>query len=240
MRREHRPLYLLRARTAADDFYARRFLVPQFDAVGDGCAFTNPYYTHVFGTPITLGTHVHISALFDNRVRLSVWPVQPGLGRVSIGDYTVINPGVRIGSGHSVELGKNVILASNVYITDTDWHGRYDRVFSAGGHAPIVIEDNVWLSERVIVGKGVRIGENSIVGAGSIVVNDIPKNSIAAGNPARVVRELDPNERFVSRSDVYADEADYLARLRGLEEFMTSHNTLRSWLRYLWRPTSRD
>jgi acetyltransferase-like isoleucine patch superfamily enzyme len=240
MRREHRPLSLVRARSAFDAFYAQRYLVPQFDAVGEGTEFTCPYYIHVFGSPITLGKYVHVAGIKDNHVRFSVWPVEPGLGRVSIGDYTVINPGVRIGAGHSIEIGRNAIFASNVYVTDTDWHGRYDRVFSPGGHAPVVIEDNVWLSERVIVGKGVRIGENSIIGAGSIVISDIPKNCIAAGNPARPVRDLDPNERFVSRSHAYAEPDKYMAQQRGFQELMTANNTLRSWLRYLWKPTRED
>jgi acetyltransferase-like isoleucine patch superfamily enzyme len=240
MRREHRPLFLLRARGKLDDLYARRYLVPQFESVGEGTAFTNPRCIHVFGTPITLGKYVHIAAIEDNHVRLSVWPLQPGSGSVSIGDYSVINPGVRIGSGERVEIGRNAILASNVYITDADWHGRYDRVYSPGGHAPVVIEDNVWLSERVIVGKGARIGENSIIGAGSIVVSDIPKNSIAAGNPARVVRQLDPAERFVSRSDVYTEPGRYEQQMRGFEEMMTTGNTVTSWLRYLWKPTRGD
>jgi len=240
MRREHRPLYLWRARTALDERYARHFLYPHFEEVGEGCSFANPYFVHVFGAPVSLGKYVHVGAVVDNHVRFSVWPVVPGKGSIRIGDYTVINPGVRIGAGLSIEIGKNAILASNVYITDTDWHGRYDRVFSSGGHAPVVIEDNVWLSEGVVVGKGVTIGENSIVGAGAIVVSNIPKNSIAAGNPARVVRELDPNASFVSRSDAFSNPSGYLEQQRGMQEFMMRDNTLRGWLRHLLFPTRAD
>lgn len=240
MRREHRPLALYRARAALDARYAKRFLYPHFESVGEGCCFANPYFTHAFGAPISIGRYVHVGAMIDNQVRFSVWPVQPGKGRIHVGDYSVINPGVRIGSGVSIDIGRNAILASNVYITDTDWHGRHDRVFSSGGSGPVVIEDNVWLSEGVVVGKGVTIGENSIVGAGAIVVSDIPKNSIAAGNPARVVRELDPNEKFVSRSDVFADPDAYRAQQRGFEELMLANNTLRGWLRHLFAPTRED
>ena len=240
MRREHKPAYLWRLRPRFDDFYARRFLHPQFEAVGEGCSFANPFFVNVLGSPITLGKHVHVSAMIDNQVRLAVWPVRPGEGSLHIGDYTVINPGVRISAGVRIELGKNVILASNVYITDADWHGRYDRVFSVGGHAAVVIEDNVWLSEGVIVGRGVTIGKNSIVGAGAIVVHDIPENSIAAGNPARVVRQLDPNERFVSRSDALGDGTRYYADMKKLEDELLAPNTLRDWLRHLISPTRED
>lgn len=231
---------MVRARAAFDKAYAERFLVPHFDAVGEGCEFANPRCIHVFGAPIELGKYVHVGAVVDNHVRFSVWPVKPGAGRVRVGDYTVINPGVRIGSGFHVELGRNTILASNVYITDTDWHGRYDRVYSSGGHGAVVLEDNVWLSERVIVGKGVTIGENSIVGAGSIVLRDIPRNSIAAGNPAKVVRELDAAERFVSRSHVFVDPQAYLDEQRRMQEWMLSGNTFKGFLRYVFSPKKTD
>ena len=58
--------------------------------------------------------------------------------------------------------------------------------------APITLEDNVWLGGSVVVCPGVTIGENSIIGAGAVVTRDIPANSIAVGNPTRVIKELDP------------------------------------------------
>ena len=56
--------------------------------------------------------------------------------------------------------------------------------------APIVLEENVWLGSRVIVLRGVTIGAHSVIGAGSVVVNDVPARSVAVGVPARVVRAL--------------------------------------------------
>lgn len=55
---------------------------------------------------------------------------------------------------------------------------------------PITIEDNVWLGGGVIVCPGVRIGENSVIGAGSVVTKDIPHDVVAVGNPARVLRDI--------------------------------------------------
>jgi acetyltransferase-like isoleucine patch superfamily enzyme len=240
MRWDHRPLYLRRARGALDGFYARRFLHPHFDAIGEGCTFGLPYFVQVMGPNISLGNHVHVGAVLDNPTRLTVWPIEPGLGRIHIGDYAVINPGARISAGVSIELGKNALLASNVYITDADWHGHYDRVYSRGGSGKVVIEDNVWLGEGVLVGKAVRIGKNSIVGAGSIVLRDVPDNCIAAGNPARVVRELDPNGVFVSRSHVLADPEKYRRDAEALERELTRHNTLRGFLRYVLSPRNTD
>lgn len=113
--------------------------------------------------------------------------------RIAIGDDSGLS-GVSICAARSVQIGRECLLGANVVITDSDFHsvapaGR--RRSTAGvGVAPIVIEDNVWLGMNVIVLKGVRIGRNSVVGAGSVVTRDIPADCIAAGNPARVVRQL--------------------------------------------------
>ena len=80
------------------------------------------------------------------------------------------------------------MIASNVYISDADWHDIYDSTASPGATAPITLERNVWLGEGVKLCKGVRIGENTVIGAGSVVTGDIPANVIAAGNPAHVIK----------------------------------------------------
>ena len=60
---------------------------------------------------------------------------------------------------------------------------------------PIVVEDNVWLGGGVIVSPGVTIGENTVVGAGAVVTRDLPPNVVAAGVPARVLREIGDRDR---------------------------------------------
>jgi acetyltransferase-like isoleucine patch superfamily enzyme len=218
-------------------------LYPHFDSVGEGTAFSEPWHVKVFGAPVTLGRHVQVCALRDSQVRFSVFGVGPGLGRIHVGDCSVINPGARIASGYAVEIGDNALLASNVTLNDTDWHGRYDRVHDRGGSAPIAIEDNVWLGEGVIVCKGVRIGQNTIVGAGAVVVKDLPPCVIATGNPARVVGELDPQGPYVSRAHVLAERGvgrAYLERLAGLERELTAGNTLLGFMRYLLFPRPTD
>ena len=74
-------------------------------------------------------------------------------------------------------------------ITDGDWHSGDSRV---GPPKSIEIGDNVWLGVNVVVLKGVHIGANTIIGAGSVVVSDIPANTIAAGNPCKVIKEIGP------------------------------------------------
>jgi acetyltransferase-like isoleucine patch superfamily enzyme len=113
---------------------------------------------------------------------------------IAIGDDSGLS-GVSICAACSVRIGAECLLGANVVVTDSDFHpvaptGRRQSSAAAAGAAPVVIEDNVWLGMNVIVLKGVRIGRNSVVGAGSIVTRDIPADCIAAGNPARVVRQL--------------------------------------------------
>jgi len=97
--------------------------------------------------------------------------------------------GTVIGAFEKIELGNNVMCGANTLITDSDWHNDDPR---SGGIKPVRIGNNVWLGEGVKVLKGVSIGENSVIGAGSVVVSDIPSNVIAAGNPCKVIKELKP------------------------------------------------
>lgn len=95
--------------------------------------------------------------------------------------------GTVIGCAKYIKLGNNVRCGANTMITDSDWHFDDPRV---GIDKPIIIEDNVWLGYGVKVLKGVHIGKNTIIGAGSIVVKDIPANVIAAGNPCKIIKSI--------------------------------------------------
>ena len=95
--------------------------------------------------------------------------------------------GTVIGCFAKIIIGDNVRCGANTLITDSDWHPEDER---SGKAAPIYIEDNVWLGVNTVVLKGVRIGKNSVIGAGSVVTKDIPENVIAAGNPCKVIRSL--------------------------------------------------
>jgi len=95
--------------------------------------------------------------------------------------------GTRIWVAKMVVIGSNVRCGANTFITDSDAHTDDPR---AGHDAPVHIDDNVWLGANVIVLKGVHIGENTIIGAGSVVTHDIPANVVAAGNPCKVIKVL--------------------------------------------------
>lgn len=95
--------------------------------------------------------------------------------------------GVSIVSSVSVHIGNNVICGTNVMIGDRNDH---EDLYPQFKPSPIEIGDNVWVGMNVVIMKGVKIGENTIIGANSIVTKNIPANVIAAGNPCRVIRQL--------------------------------------------------
>jgi acetyltransferase-like isoleucine patch superfamily enzyme len=95
--------------------------------------------------------------------------------------------GTVIGCAGRIVIGDHVRCGANALITDTDWHTDDPRT---GPDAPVIIGNNVWLGVNVIVLKGVSIGENTLVGAGSLVTRSLPANVFAAGVPAKVIRHL--------------------------------------------------
>lgn len=79
-------------------------------------------------------------------------------------------------------------MRTNTLITDSDWHLDDPR---SGKPKAVTIGDNVWLGEGAKILKGVTIGENSVIGAGAVVTKSIPANVIAAGNPCKVIKQID-------------------------------------------------
>ena len=89
-----------------------------------------------------------------------------------------------------VEIGRKVYVSENVSIRDSDNHTlMYDGKTSTNISAPIVIEDNVWIGMNVTILKGVHIGTGAVIAAGAIVTKDVPAGCLAAGVPAKVIRE---------------------------------------------------
>lgn len=239
MRKDHRPYYIKKGYLKLQKFYVNHFLRPQLESLGKGFTFIRPWHVEIFGAPIALGDYVNVVASRDKPVRLAIWPEQAGRGRIRVGNYCLICPGVRIGAANEISVGDNCMIASNAYLTDSDWHDIYNRI-SIGKIAPVKIENNVWIGDSAIVCKGVTIGENSIIGAGAVVVADVPANCVAAGNPARVVKQLDTGESFTTRAQFFADP-DRLSRgFDQVDKALLSQNTLRHWLRYLFFPSKED
>ncbi|HVN70875.1 MAG TPA: acyltransferase [Desulfomonilia bacterium] len=195
-----------------------------------------PWHVQVFGWPIDLGDFANVITTPDHLVRLTVWGKQEGDGFISIGKYSLICPGVRISSASGITLGDSCMMASSVYITDSDWHGIYDRLDYIGASSPVTIGNNVWLGDSSIVCKGVSIGDNSIIGAGSVVTRDIPENVIAAGNPAKVIKKLDQSEPMRSRADWFSDPEKLARDIIGIDKDMLRSNTLTGWLKSIIFP----
>ena len=112
---------------------------------------------------------------------------------ITIGDGSWVNFGFTALDVAPIVIGQDVLIGPNcslyTAIHPTEPGPRRAKWESA---AAITLGDNVWLGGSVVVCPGVTIGENSIIGAGAVVTRDIPANSIAVGNPARVIRALDP------------------------------------------------
>ena len=117
-----------------------------------------------------------------------------------LGTGIQINDYVHICAMENVTIGNNVLIASHVYISDNS-HGSYkgnlndshpdiapkDREYIT---SPVKIGDNVWIGEHVVILPGVTIGKGSVIGANSIVTKNVPEYTIAAGLPAKPIKEF--------------------------------------------------
>jgi acetyltransferase-like isoleucine patch superfamily enzyme len=124
-----------------------------------------------------------------------VWITAPGSARVRIGAGTFLNLGVMVAAMELVEIGSHCMFANGCLITDADhrfddpnrpvpWQG-----FTTKG--PTRVGDNVWCGAHVVITSGVTVGERSVIGANSVVTDTIPPFSVAAGVPARVLRQIE-------------------------------------------------
>ena len=86
-------------------------------------------------------------------------------------------------------------------------------------------------SDGAIFSKGVTIGKNSIVGARSVVIKDVPENVIVAGNPAQVVKELDENERLISRADMFSSPDELDALYLKIDRISLKENSFLGWIK---------
>jgi maltose O-acetyltransferase len=112
-------------------------------------------------------------------------------GSLEIGERTLVNYGGSIAAAQLVRIGSRCLIGTHAIIMDNDFHCiEPERRLEWPESRPIVIEDNVWLGARVTVLGGVTIGEGSCIAAGSVVIDDVPPRSLAAGVPARVIRKL--------------------------------------------------
>ncbi len=237
MRKDHRPYLIKKAWFGLQGFYLRHFFEPQLESLGANPYVVKPWHIEVFGAPVKIGSHVTLLGASDKKTRLTVWTDKSDVPGIEIGDHVLISPGVRISAAQEIIISDNCMIASNAYITDSDWHGIYDRSLPPATAGPVYLAPNVWIGDSAIVCKGVTIGENSIVGAGAVVSSDIPANVIAVGNPARVVKELDPNRTITTRKDRFSDVDRISMLLDNQDREMLRENTYLGWFRHLLFPS---
>lgn len=140
----------------------RRLLTELLGSYGEDSVIRSPLY-------VDYGIHLHVGARSFVNFNLVALDVR----EIYIGDDVQIGPNVQLLTAtHPLEPG----------LRRDKWEGG----------KPIIIENNVWLGGGVIVCPGVTIGENTVVGAGAVVTRDLPAGVVAVGNPAKPIRQLDP------------------------------------------------
>jgi len=240
MRTDLRPYPVKQLHRHIERAWVKHFIAPQLDGLGSHFQVMKPWYLKIHGAHIRIGESPHIITARDRRVTLTTWQYEDAQGHIDIGDYCLICPGVRLDSACRIAIGSNCMLAASVYVTDADWHDLYDRTRPIGNRAPVVLGDNVWIGDGAIICKGVAIGENSVIGAGAVVTGDIPANVIAAGNPARVIRPLDPERSLRKREDLLRDGPALEAQIDALDRYLLSGNGWLRWLRSIVLPRPGD
>lgn len=147
--------------------------------------------------------------VIEDEVTLQSDPVMNPSGIVHPCRLAIMGDGaeIRIGAGSGlsgvticcvkkVTIGRHVGLGANVAIYDNDMHAvnPYLRTFDNDANVKseeVVIDDYAWIGANAIILKGVYIGKGAVVGAGSVVTHDVPEYTVWAGNPAKLVKEID-------------------------------------------------
>ena len=188
-----------------------------------------PQYLKTFGKNITIGNFATLICSSDKNIDLATWQTDKLNGELQIGKYVLISPGTSIRVAKKVIIDDSGMIASDVTITDSDWHGIYDRTDYVATPKPVIINKNAWIGERSLILKGSEIGENSIIGAGSVVSGVVPPNVVYAGNPAKKVKELDKSD-FKSREQVFSESSSYLSDMIKIDKKTLEGNTFLKWL----------
>jgi acetyltransferase-like isoleucine patch superfamily enzyme len=119
----------------------------------------------------------------------------PETASMSVGEGSILNLGCMVAASDRVQIGRHCMFANYCFLTDADhrfddpdlpvtWQGMVPK-------GPVRIGDNCWFGTNCVITGGVTIGERTVVGANSVVTRDLPAGVVAAGAPAKVIREID-------------------------------------------------
>lgn len=189
-------------RTLAWDWYPGT--IPENVRVDETAYVETTFSFHLYrsrmaeGVRIGRGASTYLGTMFD---------VGPA-GRVTLGDYALVH-GARIICDEHVSIGAYTLISWNVVLMDTyrvprDAGARRgvleqvarsaDRSFVTADARPVSIGRNVWIGFDACVLPGVSVGDGAVIGARSVVLEDVPPYAVVAGNPARIIRTLEPLE----------------------------------------------
>jgi len=168
-------------------------IAPQFAKLGNDVRISYPYY---ISNPQFISLGDNFRAAYDFRLELFThFTSQVFNPKVVIGNDVSFGTNCHVGAIEKITIGNNVLVASNVYISDHS-HGTFSneelaippllRKLTTKGE--IIIGNNVWIGDSVCILPGVCIGENSIIGANSVVTKSVPANVVVAGVPAKIIR----------------------------------------------------
>ena len=174
---------------------ASRLVAVRCAAAGPGLFLRQPLsligLRHVsLGRGVEFGAHLRLEAFAQhNGARFNP--------TIEIGDRFSANDRIHIAAIDHIRIGCDVLLGSDVYISDHA-HGRTEEIADGAPPArrilyskgPVCIGDRVWIGSKVCILPGVRIGDDAIIGAGSVVTRDVPARAVVAGTPARVLRQV--------------------------------------------------
>lgn len=168
---------LLCGRLRARLLVLRGASVGEKTVIGKGCAFDRPWCIEI-GNRAMLEADVYLKIFVDT-------------ASVKLGECTFVGRGVEIDVTRGVTIGPHSLIAPRCFITDHN-HGihpelRIDQQPCSG--EPVVIGADVWLGAGVVVLPGVRIGDGAVVGANSVVTDDVEAMTVVAGTPARFLRK---------------------------------------------------
>ena len=146
----------------------KALLKKMFGRIGESCYIETPFYANWGGKNVYMGNHVYAN-----------------FNLVLVDDAVI-------------EIGDNVMIGPNVVLcTGTHPVSPRLRAKEAQYNKPVKVGSGVWIGANTMVMPGVTIGENSIIGAGSVVTKDIPANSLAVGNPCHVIRKINGEDSVV-------------------------------------------
>lgn len=171
--RNKRLLQQLRNSDYADNEKKQRIYREMFGSIGEDVYIDIDFRCEY-------GRNIH----FGNKVIVNMNCTFLDNNRINIGNNVMIAPDVKIFTAtHSVNLSERMPERKSPCASICDTIA-----------LPVTIEEGVWIGGNVTILPGITIGRNSVIGAGSVVVKDIPANSIAVGNPCRVIKSIEPND----------------------------------------------